>query len=170
MALTLEERKQLVEEITKQVTKTLKEELLLEYYALERSDFIDRVSALLSPFTVHWCLIRYARIKDQTEYIDHWKNEVSTFMFDMARYQLKKGDKRDKRFKAYQEVFATCDFDTNPDSVLFVCRSKFKKEGINIQDEVVYQVMRAFVDEVPLLMGILANRNPQEIDDYIESL
>ena len=170
MSLTLEERKQLVEEITAKAVKILKEELLVEFYALERSDFVDKVSALLSPFTIHWCLIRYARLKNQTEYIDHWKNEVSTFMFDMARYQLKKGDKRDKRLRAYHEVFVSCDFDTNPDSVLFVCRSKFKKEGISIQDQTVKQVMQDFVNEVPRIMEILSNRNPQEIDSYIESL
>ena len=50
MSLTLEERKQLVEEITAKAVKILKEELLVEFYALERSDFVDKVSALLSPF------------------------------------------------------------------------------------------------------------------------
>lgn len=170
MSLTPEERKQLVEEVTASAVKILKEELLVEFYALERNAFIDKAYALLAPMMIHWCLIRYARLSAQTEYIDHWKSELITFMTDMANLTMKGGNQYHKRIKAYKSAWSCADYDTNPSSVLFRCRKKFKDENIDFNSPITLQATTGFVEETPTIIELLAKRDFEEMQSYIESL
>ena len=168
--MTEQEKQELIQEITKQVTKTLKEELFLEYYALERNTFIERAYHLLSPMMIHWCLIRYGRLTDETQCIEHWKSELLTFMSDMAGLTMKGGNQTHKRLKAYKEAWSCADYDTDPHSVFFRCRRKFIDEGVNIESPVIMQVVTEFVEESTTLMELLANKRYDNIQTYIQSL
>ena len=159
--------------IKEAVDKRVNELLLNEYfyYALERSDFIDRAYFILNPLLIHWCLIRYSRITNTNqEYINHWKRELTTFCFQISNLKLKKGNDVNKRQRALMQAWSSADLHSDPNAVYMLCINKFEEEHINTDTEEVMQTMKECVKETQNLINLLANANHKDIKEYINNL
>ena len=129
--LTEEVRKQIVDEITEGVIRSLRKEFLKEHFAISRKHFILNSYHLLSPLMEHWCLIRFVRLTEtDCGTIPHWKHEVSIFMRDIAYQNLDGGNKYKTRFKALKEAWNMGDFDKDPNAVYRSVISKFEDEKV----------------------------------------
>ena len=169
--LTEEVRKQIVDEITEGVIRSLRKEFLKEYFAISRKHFILNSYHLLSPLMEHWCLIRFVRLTEtDCGTIPHWKHEVSIFMRDIAYQNLDGGNKYKTRFKALKEAWNMGDFDKDPNAVYRSVISKFEDEQVDINNPAIIQSCRDFINDTPTIIELIAQGNYEDMKKYIQSL
>lgn len=156
--------------IKEQVESYLLDNILLEY-AFPRKDFIKQVDNLLPQIIIHWCLIRYNRLIENTNTIQHWKKELLTWFSRIMKLTLKGNDSAETRKKAIKEVISLYDYDNNVTTIKYTILPKFNDEGINIDNnEVVKEVINQFFEELENIISVLSNKNLKELYQYLENL
>ena len=124
-------------------------------YAFPRKDFIKQVNNLLPQIITHWCLIRYNRIIDNTNTIQHWKSELLTWFSRIMKLTLKGNDSTETRKKAIQEVILLNDYHNNATTIKYTILPKFNDEGIKIDNnEIINEVINQFFDELETIISI----------------
>ena len=156
--------------IKEQVETYLIDNILLEY-AFPRKDFIKQVDNLLPQIIIHWCLIRYNRILDKTDTIQHWKKELLTWFSRIMKLTLKGNDSVETRKKAIQEVISLYDYNNNVTTIKYTILPKFNDEGIQLDNnDAINEVINQFFDEIEHIIDVLANKNLKELYQYLENL
>ena len=162
--------KKIEQVIKEQVEKYIWDNVILEY-AYPRKDFIKQVENLFPQIIIHWCLIRYNRLIDNTTTIPHWKKELLTWLSRIMKLNLKGGDSCQTREKAIREVISLCDYDSNAISIKFTILPKFYEEGIIVDDnDIVTEVINQFIADINNLISILSSKDLKQLYQYLESL
>ena len=162
--------KQLEQKINEIVTKKINEYLLNEY-ALERSDFMDRIYNLSRQIVIHWCLIRYSRLTNSNqEYIEHWKKELRTWLCHISNIRIKKNNSFEYRRKTIYKCWGDLDYITLPNTIKKVIYCKFTDEHINVNSNEVEQIIMDFMEETHKLIDLMADDDIELIYNYIKEL
>ena len=155
----------------KRIRQIVNEELrklLLQEYAYERSDFMDRVYGISRQIAIHWCLIRFSQLTNyNVEYIPHWKKELRAWMFSICEMEIKKNNSFKTRYKAIYETWDKMDYISKPQVIWKVIYGKFIDEGINMKTKEVEQITTEFVENSKILIEMMANADMEKINDYI---
>ena len=162
--------KHLINEIVDKVVREKVCEILMLEYAIDRKAFINRVWNLSPMLISHWCLIRYNRLTDREEYIDHWKNEVFGWMEAIQLLKLKGKNDVESRQKALSQAFNDIEYTTNPKVVKGAIRRKFHDEQIDINLPIIDEIICGFMSDIPQLINLMANDDVQPMREYINSL
>ena len=142
--------------------------LLLQEYAYERSDFIDKVYGISKQIVIHWCLIRFAQLTNHNvEYIPHWKKELRAWMYSICEMEIKKNNSFKTRYKAIYETWDKMDYISKPQVIWKVIFGKFTDENVNMKSKEVQQITFEFVENSKMLIEMMANDDMEKINNYI---
>lgn len=100
----------ILENRLKSLIKESVEEVLLEYYAKERSQFIFDVKNQMPNYFSHWCLCYYSQHINTLREFRHWKDELIAFYKTIANTKIKNGSKLRATQQALNESFNELDF------------------------------------------------------------
>lgn len=165
------EKQQLIKDITESVVRSLREDLLREYFGVSRKHFILNSYHLLFPLMEHWCLVRFMKLTNpECETIPHWKNEIGTFMNQISRQHLDGGNKYKTRYKALKEAWNIGNFDVDSNAVYRSIIEKFDKEQIDIGHAEIIHACEDFVKDSLIMIELLAQGNYADMKKYIQSL
>ena len=140
-------------------------DLITEFYAKNRSQFVDSVKYYLPQIAAHWCLIMYAHRRNVgMENIKHWGSELSAFFNGIAKVQLKTGDNPSTRLKAVRQAWAEATED-----MIREIYSKFKEEGVT-DDQGIQEAVNEFFENNVEIMHVLSIQNMAEINQYVYRL
>lgn len=162
--LTLEDLRQMV---TDRVISILNEnqqirQVLLEYYAMPRGEFVGRITKYVPILMVHVCLVQYGYWNNITEPMKHWFQEIENFFTQMTPLNVYGMGGEEGRRQAVEEGLGKCKFDCSKTDGLYVCvLPKFKKEmGDKIQlDNLQYVCQYIAEDIFPSLMECIVECN-----------
>ena len=154
------ELKQFIERIVRE-----EYQMLIEY-SFNRKDFINKVENLLSPLLSHWVLIRYHRLINNNDYINHWKQELTAWFESIMRLKLKNGDKA----KTIETAFNNLELKNDLDVLYLTVIPKCRKENINVQDVNFNQAIVDCQNAINDITNILSSNKPQLLYDYINNL
>ena len=158
----------LSEERVKEIIHEEIRKFLLQEYALERSDFMDKVHGVSRQIIIHWCLVRYAELTNTyIDYISHWKKELRSWLFSICELELKKNNSFKTRYKAIYETWDKMDYISKPQVISKVIFAKFIDEGINMKSPEVEQTINDFIDNSNILIELMANADAENIVNYI---
>ena len=145
---------------------------LLTEMAYPRQEFKRKADELTTQITQNWCLINYAKLtNNRQEVVEHWKNELSAHITNVAKMKIKKNNSFSMRVNALNEVWVDeseigRDYETVNMTIFF----KFREEQIPTDDEVYQQVISNLMNEVPILINIMAQGDLCAIQTYITNL
>lgn len=162
--LTLEDLRQMV---TDRVTSILNEnqqirQVLVEYYAMPRGEFVERIAKYTPILMAHVCLVQYGYWNNITEPMKHWFQEIENFFTQMTPLNVYGMGGEEGRRQAVEEGLGKCRFDCSTADGLYACvLPKFKKElGDKIQlDNLQYVYQYIAEDIFPSLMECIAECN-----------
>ena len=117
--LTEEELREIVTNATQQV---------LSEMAVPIKTYKARVDSLRLQLVENWCLCRYCQLFDpNSEYFNHWIEEIRAHMNNIKSLNLKKGDK----LRILSQMLIT-DYDFDDVNTIYrIVVGKFMREGIN---------------------------------------
>lgn len=142
--------------------------ILLEYYALNKSDFQEKVYNQIIQIVENWCLIKYCTLTntDVNNCKNHWKVELRTAFKNAAFGKLKGNDSVQSRYKAIKSTFDKADI-SDYEQVEFVIRDKFIAENISINSEEYIEVINLFIKNIDNIIECIAAKDYYE---YVENL
>ena len=162
--------KHLINEIVDKVVREKVCEILMLEYAIDRKAFINRVWNLSPMLISHWCLIRYNRLTDREEYIDHWKNEVFGWMEYISVMKLKRNNDVESRQKALLQAWDDLDYISNPEAIKAAIYRKFGNEEIDMRTPLIDEVANAFIADSHTIIALISKGDVGEMREYINSL
>lgn len=152
--------------LKKLIKESLKE--LLNEMAMNRSDYIQRVLALLPQITQNWCLCYYVNyLSDNPHHrtlLEHWGNELISYLENLESIKLKNGNK--KKTTDYALIQAE-DLDTNLNNILNKIKYKFKKENIT-DNTIIEECAIQFQKELYILSDIISNQSDMTASEYVD--
>lgn len=144
---------------------------LIMEYAVPRKKFVDDVFNLLGQICQNWCLIRFVTLsKIQNDCVAHWKTELIAHMSSIANEGIKSGNNPTSRLKAILEAFDWADFDDSTKAIEHCIAQKFEKEGLPTNGEPFTTVLFDFKHEVEMLAKLMANKDVENIKEYVSTL
>lgn len=153
----------ILEKKLKSLIKESVEEVLLEYYAKERSQYISDFKNKMPNYFSHWCLCYYSQNIHPLRESKHWKEELKTFYGKIANDKIKSGSKLKATQQAINESFSELDF-------FHIFVNKFTDENISIDFEgTFHQIFQIFESEKENLCIAISSGFSAYID-YIDNL
>ena len=134
--------------------------------AVPRSEFILKLMSLATPILSHWGLIEYAHgdfegTDSYEQYVEHWKDELSTFCDDLCQNKIKRGDRK----KAIQHAIINKAELNDQSEIYNRIKKKFNKENISLEDT--KKIAKYLSDNIDDLIEALSNVS---YDEWIETL
>lgn len=167
------ELEQYINRVVKETIDKVVNKTLLTEYALQRKDFCQHIDNLVPQIIIHWCLIRYSRNigDDNNLNLDHWKVELKSWFYKIMKLSIKTNDDYKIRYKAIQQIWDKNDYDKNILAITFTIAQKFQEEGVKVtNNEYLTKTMQECLDEHKNFIHILANKNLEEINNYVDEL
>lgn len=142
--------------------------ILLEYYALNKSDFQEKVYNQTIQIVENWCLIKYCTLTntDVNNCKNHWKVKLRTAFKKAAFGKLKGNDSVQSRYKAIKSTFDKADI-SDYEQVDFAIRDKFIAENISINSDEYIEVINLFIKNIDNIIECIAAKDYYE---YVENL
>lgn len=142
---------------------------LLEYYAINRSRFKERILNQVQQIIENWCLVSFCSLtnNDINRCKEHWRNELGTALQNVARPELKRNNSFEYRYKLIKSVFDEEDLCNDPNRILLLIRRKFTNEGIDYKSKEVKTVCDMFIDNIDDIIKSMADSS---YNDYVETL
>lgn len=151
----------------KQLIKESIREVLNEM-AMSRSDYIQRVLALLPQIAQNWCLCYFAcNLSDNPQHkalLQHWATELKSLLENLEDIKLKNGDK--KKTTDYALINAE-DLNTNINNIVNKIKYVFQKENIN-DNEIIENCAMCFQNELFILSDIISNQSDFTASEYVD--
>lgn len=149
----------------------LKSDLIYEM-AYSRIDFKRKVDDLIIQITQNWCLINYSKNLGMNPNItNHWKTELGAHISNIAKMKLKNNNSFDARMKVLNEVLIDeSEMGKDPEVINMSIFFKFKNEGLSTDDEIYGKTIINFINEVPVLINLLAKGDLNSINNYIDKM
>lgn len=140
---------------------------ILNEMAMNRTDYIQRVLALLPQITQNWCLCTYAKehldIPNYARLLEHWATELTAHLENLQSIVLKSGNKT--RATRYALIEAE-DLDSKLSNIILKLKHKLPKEGISDQ-RVIADLAQRFQKKLPAL-SMLISGTEWSVSDYID--
>lgn len=142
-------------------------DILLEYYAVERKDFVGRAKGLFFQIAENLDLINYLRLKGlDSEYINHWKTEIIAHVTNISEPKIKGNNSVETRHKAVIQLYNSNNFLSNTVSIRKHLE-KFKKEKIMLDYNLIDETEKATTEQMYHIATYIALDNKNELIDYI---
>ena len=135
-----------------------------------RKELKNSFDSILDQIIENWCLVKYCSLYDEQNINkNHWANELTAHMYNILKRQLKNGGE-DIKLQLLKYVTYDQKEYTTAAAVKRCIRLKFKKENIQIHDE----VCSACIEDLETILNLISKRDTEEnyenIDTYIENL
>ncbi len=155
--------------IKEYILEKLQNTLVFEM-AYSRKELKNSFDGILDQIIENWCLVKYCSLYDEQNINkNHWANELTTHMYNILKRQLKNGGE-DAKLQLLKYVTYDQKEYTTAAAVKRCIRLKFKKENIQIHDE----VCSACIEDLETILNLISKRDTEEnyenIDTYIENL
>lgn len=159
------------QDLSKIVKSAVEKELnmLLEYYAISRSDFQKNIKNQICQIVENWCLIRFCELtnNDVNNCKNHWKDELKAACKNAAIQKIKGNDSSSSRLKAICKVFDDLEINSDYNVVDEIIVDKFVKEQIDTNSEEYKQTINDFMNSCKDICISLATHKYRE---YIDNL
>ena len=135
-----------------------------------RKELKNSFDSILDQIIENWCLVKYCSLYDTSNINrNHWTNELTTHMYNILKRQLKNGGE-DAKLQLLKSVAYDQKEYTTAIAIKKCIRLKFKKENIQITDE----LCSACIEDLETILELISKRDTEEnyenIDTYIENL
>ena len=135
-----------------------------------RKELKNSFDGILDQIIENWCLVKYCSLYDTTNINrNHWTNELTAHMYNILKRQLKNGGE-DAKLQLLKSVTYEQKEYTTSVAIKRCIRLKFKRENIQIHDE----VCSACIEDLETILNLISKKdtdeNYQNIDTYIENL
>ena len=155
--------------IKEYILEKLQNTLVFEM-AYSRKELKNSFDGILDQIIENWCLVKYCSLYDTNNINrNHWTNELTAHMYNILKRQLKNGGE-DAKLQLLKSVTYEQKEYTTAISIKGCIRLKFKKENIQIHDE----VCSACIEDLETILNLISKKdtdeNYQNIDTYIESI
>ena len=155
--------------IKEYILEKLQNTLVFEM-AYSRKELKNSFDSILDQIIENWCLVKYCSLYDTSNINrNHWTNELTTHMYNILKRQLKNGGE-DAKLQLLKSVAYDQKEYTTAAAIKKCIRLKFKKENIQITDE----LCSACIEDLETILELISKRDTEEnyenIDTYIENL
>ena len=155
--------------IKEYILEKLQNTLVFEM-AYSRKELKNSFDGILDQIIENWCLVKYCSLYDSNNINkSHWTNELTTHMYNILKRQLKNGGE-DAKLQLLKLVTYEQKEYTTSIAIKRCIRLKFKKENIQIHDD----VCSACIEDLETILNLISKKdtdeNYQNIDTYIESI
>ena len=155
--------------IKEYILEKLQNTLVFEM-AYSRKELKNSFDCILDQIIENWCLVKYCSLYDvQNINRNHWVNELTAHMYNILKRQLKNGGE-DAKLQLLKSVTYEQKEYTTSVAIKGCIRLKFKKENIQIHDE----VCSACIEDLETILNLISKKDTDEnyenIDTYIESI
>lgn len=155
--------------IKEYILEKLQNTLVFEM-AYSRKELKNSFDDILDQIIENWCLVKYCSLYDTNNINrNHWANELTAHMYNILRRQLKNGGE-DAKLQLLKSVTYEQKEYTTALAIKKCIRFKFKKENIQIHNE----VCSACIEDLETILNLISKKDTEEnyenIDTYIESI
>ena len=155
--------------IKEYILEKLQNTLVFEM-AYSRQELKTIFDGILDQIIENWCLVKYCSLYDPSNINkNHWVNELTAHMYNILKRQLKNGAE-DAKLQLLKSVTYEHKEYTTAIAIKNCIRLKFKKENIQIPNE----VCSACIEDLETILNLISKRDTEEnyenIDTYIENL
>ena len=155
--------------IKEYILEKLQNTLVFEM-AYSRKELKNSFDGILDQIIENWCLVKYYSLYDvQNTNKNHWADELTVYMYNILKRQLKNGGE-DAKLQLLKSVAYDQKEYTTATAIKKCIRLKFKKENIQITDE----LCSACIEDLETILELISKRDIEEnyenIDTYIENL
>ena len=159
--------------IKEYILEKLQNTLVFEM-AYSRKELKNSFDCILDQIIENWCLVKYCSLYDTNNINNninknHWVNELTAHMYNILKRQLKNGDE-DAKLQLLKSVAYDHKEYTTAAAIKRCIMLKFKKENIQITDE----LCSACIEDLETILELISKRDTEEnyenIDTYIENL
>ena len=155
--------------IKEYILEKLQNTLVFEM-AYSRKELKNSFDGILDQIIENWCLVKYCSLYDSNNINkNHWVNELTVRMYNILKRQLKNGGE-DAKLQLLKSVAYKQKEYTTAISIKRCIRLKFKKENIQIHNE----ICSACIEDLETILNLISKKdtdeNYQNIDTYIESI
>ena len=155
--------------IKEYILEKLQNTLVFEM-AYSRKELKNSFDDILDQIIENWCLVKYCSLYYvQNNNKNHWVNELTAHMYNILKRQLKNGGE-DAKLQLLKSVAYDQKEYTTAAAIKRCIRFKFKKENIQITDE----LCSACIEDLETILELISKRDTEEnyenIDTYIENL
>ena len=157
--------------ITEETKRQIKQILAEYFYAHERKEFKRKVWGVATQMVLHWSYIRYVRIANIDDRdIPHWKQELENWILSICETDISKNNSPKARFTAIKEEWDDLEYSFNKEKIFKLLSIKLKKKGYKPTKNEIDVVVNDFIENLPVMMNIMANQDVEEMDSYLETL
>ena len=155
--------------IKEYILEKLQNTLIFEM-TYSRKELKNSFDSILDQIIENWCLVKYCSLYD-TNNIDknHWVNELTAYMYNILNRQLKNGGENAKLQLLKSVAYDQKEY-TTAAAIKRCIRLKFKKENIQITDELCSACIADLETILELISKLDTEENYENIDIYIENL
>lgn len=155
--------------IKEYILEKLQNTLVFEM-AYSRKELKTIFDGILDQIIENWCLVKYCSLYDPNNINkNHWVYELTAHMYNIFRRQLKNGSEDAKLHLLKSVAFNQKEY-TTAIAIKNCIRLKFKKENIQITNE----LCSACIEDLETILNLISKRDTEEnyenIDTYIENL
>lgn len=138
--------------------------------AYSRKELKNSFDDILDQIIENWCLVKYCLLYDTNNINkNHWTDELTAHMYNILKRQLKNGGE-DAKLQLLKLVAYDQKEYTTAIAIKKCIRLKFKRENIQIADE----LCSACIEDLETILELSSKRDTEEnyenIDTYIEKL
>ena len=155
--------------IKEYILEKLQNTLVFEM-AYSRKELKNSFDGILDQIIENWCLVNYCSLYDvQNTNKTHWADELTAYMYNILKRQLKNGSE-DAKLQLLKSVAYDQKEYTTAAAIKRCIRLKFKKENIQITNELCSDC----IEDLETILELISKRDTEEnyenIDTYIENL
>ena len=155
--------------IKEYILEKLQNTLVFEM-AYSRKELKNSFDDILDQIIENWCLVKYCSLYDTNNINrNHWTNELTAHMYNILKRQLKNGGE-DAKLQLLKSVTYEQKEYTTSVAIKSCIRLKFKKENIQIHNE----ICSACIEDLETILNLISKKdtdeNYQNIDTYIENI
>ena len=155
--------------IKEYILEKLQNTLIFEM-TYSRKELKNSFDSILDQIIENWCLVKYCSLYDTSNINkNHWVNELTAHMYNILNRQLKNGGE-DAKLQLLKSVAYDHKEYITAAAIKRCIRLKFKKENIQITDE----LCSACIEDLETILELISKRDTEEnyenIDTYIENL
>ena len=142
------------------------------------NDFEELINSYIEPLLSHIILVLKSRDEGSTEYINHWKKEIRSFLSVFYRCTLNVKHKNEYKIKIkkLRNIFIDkLKLNEDANNILDIINHKCFLEGYDLEDHkthrdfviVIYKFWNLYFDD---LLETLASSDYSDIDNFIKRL
>ena len=155
--------------IKEYILEKLQNTLIFEM-TYSRKELKNSFDSILDQIIENWCLVKYCSLYDTSNINrNHWTNELTAHIYNILNRQLNNAGDGAKLQLLKSVAYDQKEY-TTAAAIKKCIRLKFKKENIQITDE----LCSACIEDLETILELISKQDTEEnyenIDTYIENL